>query len=99
MSNDRDDNLEFNRESRDKKSDFEENNDDNDEQEHLDTEVLTDNFGITTDEILKMYENVELDLDEADKISAEEIVKMYENENDNYYAVKMSTRKLKKKTI
>ena len=44
-----------------------------------------------------MYENVELDLDEADQISAEDIIKMYENveSSDNNYVVKMSTRKFK----
>ena len=102
-SNDHDENVELNRESNDKESDFEENysHDDNVDQEHHNTEVLTDNFGITTDEILKMYENVELDLDEAEEISAEDIVKMYENveSSDTNYAVKMSTRKLKQKTI
>ena len=44
-----------------------------------------------------MYENVELNLDEADQISAEDIIKMYENEESRDIVVKVSTRKLKKK--
>ena len=99
LTNDHDGNEEFNRESNENESEFEENNiqDNNDDQEHQNTEVLNDDVEITTDEILKMYENVELDLDRNDQISAEDIIKMYETVESSDNLVKMSTRKLKQK--
>ena len=41
-----------------------------------------DNNQITTDEILKMYENV-TDIDDDDQITTEEILKMYETESES----------------
>ena len=96
LANDPDGIKEFNGKSNDNESELEENyfQNNNDDQEQHNIEVRTE---ITTDEILAMYENVELDLDEADQISAEDIIKMYENEESRDIVVKVSTRKLKKK--
>ena len=108
LGNDIDEKEDFNEETDEKESQFEDvymNNDqDDNDQEHQTTETLTEelNNEITTDEILKMYENVELDIDEDDMISTEDILKMYDNDksSDNDYSdysVKKSTRKLKRK--
>ena len=54
---------------------------------------------ISTDDIIKMYENVEFDMNEDNPISTEEILKMYNNDNINQesHTVKKSTRKQKQK--
>ena len=61
-----------------------------------------DNNQITTDEILKMYENV-TDIDDDDQITTEEILKMYESESESGVkeidSVQKTTRKRKKTII
>ena len=52
---------------------------------------------ISTDEIIKMYENVEFDMNKDRQITTDEILKMYDDENSvqNPCVLKKSTRKLK----
>ena len=54
-------------------------------------------LNLSTDEIIKMYENVEIDLNNTNQISTDEILKMYENENnaEESWKVQKSTRKKK----
>ena len=66
----------------------------------------SENFSnsLSTEETIKMYENVELDLNGTDQISTDEILRLYENdtivENDitveKACSVKKSTRKCRK---
>ena len=76
-----------------------------DDNQHSDT---TNNIvrDITTDEILKMYKNVEIDLSNSEQISTDEILKMYEIDTEEMEAianktfnVKKTTRKPKEKMI
>ena len=57
--------------------------------------------GISTEEIIKMYENVELDTNDTNQISTDEILKMYETEEfiEKSSSVMKSTRKQRKKKI
>ena len=61
-----------------------------------------DNNQITTDEILKMYENV-TDIDDDDQITTEEILKIYDSESESGVkeidSVRKTTRKRKKTII
>jgi hypothetical protein len=101
----------------DKENEFE-NNDDNDveivenDDEVIDdipevcdgiTEYLKDTSkAISTEEIIKMYENVEFDVNDKDQISTDEILKMYDTEEsieNSSIDIKKSTRKLKNKRI
>ena len=57
--------------------------------------------GITTEEIIKMYENVEMK-DGANQISVDNILKMYETEEefiDKSWSVVKSTKKQRNKKI
>ena len=45
------------------------------ESEHL-------THSLTTDIIIKMYENVEIDVNDRDQISTDEILRMYENDSN-----------------
>ena len=76
-----------------------------DDNQHVDT--TNNNIrDITTDEILKMYENVEIDWSNSKQISTDEILKMYESDTEEMeevenmtYHVKKTTRKPKERII
>ena len=66
-----------------------------DDYQHRDTtnNIIRD---ITTDEILKMYENIEIDLSNSEQISTDEILKMYEIDTEEMEAIANKTFNVKK---
>ena len=66
------------------------------------SDPLDDSLGeLTAEEIIKMYENVEITLDDGDQISTDEILRMYENDesSEKLCPIKKSTRKIKQEEI
>ena len=57
-----------------------------------------DDESISAEEIIKMYENVEMDLDDED-ISVDDIMKMYESESENVHPLRRSKRKSKERKV
>jgi hypothetical protein len=64
-------------------------------------EESDENFssGLSTDEIIAMYENVDISLDEDDIISVEDIIKIYETSDSGVenFPMKKTSRNLKNK--
>ena len=60
--------------------------------------VENDDESISAEEIIKMYENVEMDLDVED-ISVDDIMKMYESESENVHPLRRSKRKTKERKV
>ena len=102
-------------EDSDKEKEFDNNDDtdvekvENDDEKIDDSpevcDEITDNLedtskAISTEEIIKMYENVEFDVNKKDQISTDEILAMYDTDEENSsIVIKKSTRKLKNKRI
>jgi hypothetical protein len=96
----------FEDENKDEGSKKETNEDEATSEEEINRNVeqssdpLDDSLGeLTAEEIIKMYENVEITLDDGDQISTDEILRMYAESSEKLCPIKKSTRKIKQKKI